>query len=243
MKDPKSSFRDERLDILAGTRGDSEKRAVRLSEIPDLVADTAAKMIAAAMKLFTRTAAGLVPAPGGAGTTRFLREDATWVDPLAAASGLTRIDTQQPTTDVTAITFTGDVSTYKGIIVDFVGQISDNGASVNLQIRTAAGTWRTVAQSMATAGATSIIWARFECLNINNAEGSNIRRASVIGGRIIAALDRSDATQLANSNGGIPGHSSFTETINEVRLLLNGTGTIEGSTADQRAVATLYGVR
>ena len=42
---PQTANRDERLDILAGTRGDEGKRAVRLSEIPDLVAATAAGMI------------------------------------------------------------------------------------------------------------------------------------------------------------------------------------------------------
>ena len=30
---------------------------------------------------FTRTVAGLVPAPGAATTTRYLREDGTWVTP------------------------------------------------------------------------------------------------------------------------------------------------------------------
>lgn len=45
-KEPKTAFRDERLDILAGTRGNAGDRAVRLNEMPDLVAETAAKMIA-----------------------------------------------------------------------------------------------------------------------------------------------------------------------------------------------------
>lgn len=42
---PQTANRDERLDILAGTRGEASKRAVRLSEMPDLVAATAAGMI------------------------------------------------------------------------------------------------------------------------------------------------------------------------------------------------------
>lgn len=86
MAEPKGQFRDERLDILAGTRGDDSKRAVRLSEIPDLVASTAAGMIQKALKLaanaFTYAAPGLVPAPGGSGSTRFLREDQSWVNPF-----------------------------------------------------------------------------------------------------------------------------------------------------------------
>lgn len=48
MRGAQEAFRDERLDILAGTRGAAGKRAVRLDEMPDLVAQTAAKMIAAA---------------------------------------------------------------------------------------------------------------------------------------------------------------------------------------------------
>jgi hypothetical protein len=36
---PQEAFRDERLDVLAGTRGDANKHAVRKGEIPSLVSE------------------------------------------------------------------------------------------------------------------------------------------------------------------------------------------------------------
>lgn len=41
---------------------------------------------------FTRTVSGLVPSPGGSGTTRYLREDGSWVDPSSGGGGGTATD-------------------------------------------------------------------------------------------------------------------------------------------------------
>lgn len=46
-KTPQGNFRDERLDVLAGTRGRAEDRAVRIGELGDLVAAMVAKMLPA----------------------------------------------------------------------------------------------------------------------------------------------------------------------------------------------------
>lgn len=42
--------------------------------------------------VFTRSDNGLVPAPGGSGTTRYLREDGSWVDPSTGGGGGTATD-------------------------------------------------------------------------------------------------------------------------------------------------------
>lgn len=41
--------------------------------------------------VFTRSVDGLVPAPGGSGTTRYLREDGTWAAPSGSGGGITAL--------------------------------------------------------------------------------------------------------------------------------------------------------
>lgn len=47
--------------------------------------------VASAVAVFTRTAAGSVPAPGGSGTIRFIREDGTWAVPTAGTGTVTSV--------------------------------------------------------------------------------------------------------------------------------------------------------
>lgn len=54
---------------------------------------------------FTRTVIGLVPAPGGSGTTRFLREDGNWATPSGTGGG------DETPTHVNQIT-TGDIANW-----------------------------------------------------------------------------------------------------------------------------------
>lgn len=194
--------------------------------------------------LFYATGPGAVARLPKGAAAQVLRMNAGATAPeWGNVGGLTRLEAQQPLSDVSAITFATDISAYSRIMVEFVGQLSDSGASVDLQIRTTAGTWRTLASSVSTNSTSQTILARFEGGNINNADGSNLRRGVGHSGRINATLDRSANTAVATSATGtlILGYSSHTETINEIRLLLSGTGTIEGSNADQRAVAILHG--
>lgn len=45
-----------------------------------------AKMLSPLARLFSRSRDGIVPAPGGSGTTRYLREDGTWVAPSGVST-------------------------------------------------------------------------------------------------------------------------------------------------------------
>lgn len=45
-----------------------------------------AKIASALARVFSRARDGAVPAPGGSGTTRYLREDGTWVAPSGVST-------------------------------------------------------------------------------------------------------------------------------------------------------------
>lgn len=74
----------------------------------------------AMLDAFTSSLKGLVPASGG-GTTKFLRADGTFVDPIAGlGSGWTTIATL-PTTSGSSVIFTAIPTTYKFLLAVFLG--------------------------------------------------------------------------------------------------------------------------
>lgn len=71
--------------------------------------------------VFTRTVNGLVPFPGGAGTTRFLREDSTWaVPPFPVQATTTQTGIMETATDTEAL---AEVSTVVAVTPSNLGPV------------------------------------------------------------------------------------------------------------------------
>lgn len=148
------------------------------------------------------------------------------------------LERQEPTTDVSAIEFSFNISGEREIIVEFTGQLA-SPAGIAVEIRASGGTWRRVFESAATAGSADMIACRVVVANISNADGTGVRTAWGVAFTDTLSFDRSAFTaQLAGSGRG--GYDSNAETIVQARVAAT-TGNIEGSNADARSFATLYG--
>jgi hypothetical protein len=151
------------------------------------------------------------------------------------------LETIQPPVDTTAVTFLTNISGYRDIEVEFF--LTKTGANTNpaaVEIRTTAGSWRTMGNAGSGSSSRSIAGA-FLIQNIDNGDGTNLRISrGTWSESAIGLLDRSNLNTSWNSVIATDGfrYSSFTETINEVRVTCT---TIEGDTADARGVFKLYG--
>lgn len=164
-------------------------------------------------------------------------------NPTISATGSnawTLLETLEQSADGTTMTFTTDIANYSAVRVAFLGELSSNGDTIDVQIRVTAGTWRTVFTSDATTATNSTLMADVTVFNIDNGDGTNVRRAFGISAGSAAGLDRSAATAIIGSGGVGVGYSSHTETINSIRIL--GSNPIKGTTADERAIAQLWGI-
>lgn len=183
-------------------------------------------------------------APGTSG--HFLKSNGAGVAPSYAAVEQTGrwvfLEKQEPTSDATSITFSTNISAYKAIRINSVALFNTSGAFFFLDIGPGGGTWRNVGLGSTTTGA-AIAWDCWEVWNIDNSDGSNFRSCFALAGyNKSGTFDRSSNTLTSQSTQlSTGGYSSYTETITSVRLNVS-SGNIEGSNADQRSIATLWGL-
>jgi hypothetical protein len=155
------------------------------------------------------------------------------------------LEKQEPTSDVSTITFATDISAYKMIRVEILGQMVTSGAYPQLQYSPDGATWRTIALGPLSTTSNGVVSWMVEVTNVNNADASSVRHALCIHtGNKTAQLDRSsNATNFnpsLDASAGTGGYTTYAESFAFVRLTAN-TGNFEGSTADQRTIAKLYG--
>ena len=185
-------------------------------------------------------------AAGTAG--RKLQTNGAGADPTWSASGTwSFLELQEPTSDVSSITFSTVLSSYKCIKIQLIAQMITNGAYPILQCSPDNSTWRTVALGPIATQANGLVSWFLEVTNVDNADGTNLRVINCIHSAAKSAnMDRSSNATNFNSTGidaqaGSGGYTSYTEAFAYVRFTTS-SGSIEGSTADQRAVATLWGL-
>jgi hypothetical protein len=153
------------------------------------------------------------------------------------------LEKQEPTSDVSSMTFSANISAYKAIRVNMLGQMTSSSAFTRLNIGPGGGTWRQVglgAQASISAGITYECW---EVWNVDNGDGTNLRTCfSLQGANNPSSIDRSSNVNQSNSSQlSTGGYSSHTETITSVQMTASA-GNFEGSNSDQRTVATLWGL-
>lgn len=145
-------------------------------------------------------------------------------DTTAPAVGGTieRLDVIEVTSTVTAITFTADISEMRDVQVVFSGQMSDT-ATILLQARVAAGTWRTLGTFTKSSGGAGDTVLNSTVRNINRLDGTNKKVAT----SIFSPLEGRNTSvwMLSDDNA---------ETFSEIRLT--------ATEFRNYGVATLYGV-
>lgn len=180
------------------------------------------------------------------GYARRIADASDPVAPVVPISGWTLLETQEPTSDVSSITFATVVSAYKSLRVEVFAEMTSNGAYAQLQYSPDGSTWRTLALgSLATqaAGVTVNCW---DIMNVDDADGTHLRVAhNVHTASKTANIDRSSASTNFNAAGidaqaGTGGYTSYDEDMAYIRIAAN-TGNMEGSTGDRRSVFRLYG--
>ena len=201
-------------------------------------------------ELITWDAAG-APAVVAAGTaTHVLTSNGAGAAPTfqAAAGGSSGgvvIDHIEPTSDVSTLTFTSlNAEGFDTLRLSGVVQPVNSTRSLYVEVRSSGGTWRRVAivANVTTNGSEAVVveatisgfmqadanltWC---CLQTTDL-GENIDRSSN------TRSEDNGNTQVYSS-----GYMSYGETLDEVRLALNG-GNFEGSSSDQRSFIQLTGI-
>lgn len=148
------------------------------------------------------------------------------------------LERQEPTTDVTAVTFATDISGYREVMVSCIGQGTGGSVNIDVEVRAGAGAWRTMSR-VSNGGGISLFRFETKIVNVDNSDGTNLRWGLISGGCDgSGSFDRSDANAAIGAGGASAYYSSFTEAIDQVRV----SGAIEGSTANARGVFKLYGL-
>lgn len=161
-------------------------------------------------------------------------------------TGWTLLETQQPETDVSTVTFATDISSYVSVRVEALAEMGTSGAYVQLEYSPDGSTWRTIALGATATQASGLTVNFWEIPNVNDADGSALRIAhNIHTATKTANVDRSN--QATNFNGagidtqaGTGGYTSYDEAMTYLRLTAS-SGNIEGSTADRRGVFRLWG--
>jgi hypothetical protein len=187
-------------------------------------------------------------APGTSG--HFLKSNGAGVAPSYAAVSQTgrwsRLETQQPVTDVSTITFAAALAAYQQVEVALLAQMTSATYPI-FECSPDNSTWRTVALGPTTASTNQLVSWHLRVMNVDNGDGTNLRMVSCIHSAIKGTtLDRSSNATNFNATGidsqaGTGGYTSYTENFNYVRFRANA-GNFEGSNSDQRAIAQLWGM-
>jgi hypothetical protein len=187
-------------------------------------------------------------APGTNG--HFLKSNGAGVAPSYAAVSQTgrwsRIETQQPTSDVSTITFAAALAAYQQVEVTLLAQMI-SATYPAFECSPDNATWRTVALGPITSSGNNLVSWHLRVMNVDNGDGTNLRMVSCIHSATKSAtLDRSSNATNFNATGidtqaGTGGYTSYTENFNYVRFRANA-GNFEGSNSDQRVIAQLWGM-
>lgn len=151
---------------------------------------------------------------------------------LTASGGGLTTDSQQPTSDVTAVTSTG-FSGCKVVSIWFAFTHNNASAAVYaIEGRVSGGTWRTIANVTALADSQSAIGGYVTIANFNQATEKLV---SVLLYTSAVVLDDSSATNNVGTDATTSlAYVAFNEVWDEVRINSDTASSIEGSTADQR---------
>lgn len=164
-----------------------------------------------------------------------------------SAGGIAYYQTQQPTSDVTEVAFTG-LSDCR--LVKFFAALYDNSSSTSIkfQARTSGGTWRDITGTFANInGAAMARSFALEVVDFNQ----NVD-AKVVSGvaNTFTTLDASDATNaMQTAATSYSGPQSFlsmpswNEVWDEIKIISSTANAIEGSTTDQRGRFVVIGFK
>jgi hypothetical protein len=147
----------------------------------------------------------------------------------------------QPTSDVSTIVATG-CSSYKFIHIRAFFQMN-SAADVTLRARVSGGTWRSVATVAGISGLVtppSRVGIAVDIANVSTAEPKVITSSASYTDGTIDASDAANTATSAPTGGLIFGLATWSEIWDEVEIGVS-SGTIEGSTADQRGRMIVYG--
>ena len=164
-----------------------------------------------------------------------------WAD---AQGGWTQIASDEPTSDVASIVFTGlSGQGYRALRGSgFLELVS--ATALEISIRAAAGTWRKIGQTIATTSTADTLGFNFQIDNFDGAAATDLIICTGISEYSVAGMDRSSNSRDDQSGGagGITvGYTSWSETFDEIRIAPS-TGNIEGSTADARGFFALEAI-
>ena len=155
----------------------------------------------------------------------------SWAD--ASSGGYEPIGSPyEPTSDVNPATITG-LSGYRDIKIAFAFYNS-GGVSAAIDVRTSGGTWR----ELASISSTATVYGEIEMLNFGMTT-SAIKSFFIRYSDDATVLDRSNFIDGGSSTGE-HGYFTYAEALDEIRWDCSN-GSIEGSTADQRAFFQAYG--
>lgn len=157
------------------------------------------------------------------------------------------VETQEPTSDVSTITFDADVSVYKAIRIEVFAEMTIDNAYAILQCSPDGSTWRTLGLGALASGAAGVTVNLWEILMADDEDGTHLRIAhNIHTSNKTASIDRSNNATNFNTtsiaDAGTGGYTSYNEAIARIRLTTS-SGNFEGSTGDRRSFARLYGMR
>jgi hypothetical protein len=156
------------------------------------------------------------------------------------------LEKQEPTSDVSTITFSADISAYQCVKVQLIAQMTSATYPI-FECSPDGSTWRTIGLGPTTPTTDDVASWFLEVTNVDNADGTNLRVANCIHSAVKGvALDRSSNATNFNATGidsqaGTGGYTSYNEAFARVRFRANA-GNFEGSNSDARTVATLWGM-
>lgn len=156
--------------------------------------------------------------------------------------GWVLVDSEQPTSDVGSVTFTG-LSGYRHIKLVAVFQVSGAAETILVDARVSGGTWReALAQFSCMTDSQHALIA--EVSNVNSLDTFKIVDARAVSNSPVA-LDNTDAIFTASGGTIAPGigFASYQEVWDEIRLRHEGAAVFEGSTAGQRGYFYVFGMK
>lgn len=199
----------------------------------------------------TDSAAGIVElATTAEGTTGTATDKIPAVDVVKsmidthAGGGWEEIATEEPTTDVSNTTPVTGLSGqgWKRLRGFAALQLTNGTANLVLQIRSSAGTWRDLATTISTSGNNDAVACVFEIENFNDQAGTDFLVCHMKSGTAASSIDRSTNDVdlgMGNTSGRLVWR---TDDWDELRLDCSA-GNIEGSTANERGIFYLEGMK